>query len=82
MLAPVQVHGSRMERQWTFHGEDGDLRRDEGHLQLFRTGKEIENLTLQDLHGGLIEDSNLTLLLKQSLPEKTVSGFRIAQHGY
>ena len=44
---------------WTFHGEDGDLRRDGGHLQLFQTGKEIENLTLQDLHGGLIEDDRL-----------------------
>lgn len=44
---------------WTFHGEEGDLRRDGGHLQLFRTGQEIENLTLQDLHGGLIEDDRL-----------------------
>ena len=44
---------------WTFHGEDGDLRRDAGHLQLFRLGETIEDLTLQDLHAGLIEDDRL-----------------------
>ena len=44
---------------WTFHGEDGDLRRDAGHLQLFRLGKTLEDLTLQDLHAGLIEDDRL-----------------------
>ena len=44
---------------WTFHGEDGDLRRDAGHLQLFRTGTCVEDVTLQDLHAGLIEDDRL-----------------------
>lgn len=44
---------------WTFHGEDADLRRDAGHLQLFRTGTCVEDLTLQDLHPGLIEDDRL-----------------------
>ena len=44
---------------WTFHGEDADLRRDAGHLQLFRTGTCVEDLTLQDLHAGLIEDDRL-----------------------
>ena len=44
---------------WTFHGEDGDLRRDAGHLQLFRLGENIEDLSLQDLHAGLIEDDRL-----------------------
>ena len=44
---------------WTFHGEDGDLRRDAGHLQLFRTGTCVEDITLQDLHAGLIEDDRL-----------------------
>ena len=44
---------------WTFHGENGDLRRDAGHLQLFRTGTCVEDLTLQDLHAGLIEDDRL-----------------------
>lgn len=44
---------------WTFHGEDADLRRDAGHLQLFRKGTCVEDLTLQDLHAGLIEDDRL-----------------------
>lgn len=44
---------------WSFHGENGDLRRDAGHLQLFRLGETIEDLTLQDLHAGLIEDDRL-----------------------
>ena len=44
---------------WSFHGEDGDLRRDGGHLQLFQLGKNVEDLTLQDLHAGLIEDDRL-----------------------
>jgi predicted dehydrogenase len=44
---------------WTFHGEQGDLRRDAGHLQLFRKGDCVEDLTLQDLHWGLIEDDRL-----------------------
>ena len=44
---------------WSFHGEDGDLRRDAGHLQLFRLGETLEDLTLQDLHPGLIEDDRL-----------------------
>ena len=42
-----------------FHGEDGDLRRDAGHLQRFRLGETLEDLTLQDLHPGLIEDDRL-----------------------
>ena len=44
---------------WTFHGEKGDLRRDTGHLQLFRRGECVEDLHLQDLHRGLIEDDRL-----------------------
>ena len=44
---------------WSFHGTDGDLRRDAGHLQLFRKGERIEDLHLQDLHPGLIEDDRI-----------------------
>lgn len=44
---------------WTFHGVNGDIRRDAGHLQLFRDGECPEDLTLQDLHAGLIEDDRL-----------------------
>ena len=44
---------------WTFHGTNGDIRRDSGHLQLFREGECIEDLELQDLHPGLIEDDRI-----------------------
>lgn len=44
---------------WTFHGVNGDLRRDGGHLQLFRKNKVVEDLQLQDLSPGLIEDDRL-----------------------
>ena len=44
---------------WTFHGENGDIRRDAGHLQLFRKGECVEDCQLQDLHPGLIEDDRL-----------------------
>jgi predicted dehydrogenase len=44
---------------WTFHGDKGDIRRDAGHLQLFRTGECVADLHLQDLHPGLIEDDRL-----------------------
>ena len=44
---------------WSFHGPNGDLRRDAGHLQLFQHGECIEELTLQDLHAGLVEDDRL-----------------------
>ena len=61
MLARGQGHGGAFgwSGSWTFHGEDGDLRRDAGHLQRFRLGKTLEDLTLQDLHPGLIEDDRL-----------------------
>lgn len=44
---------------WTFLGEDGDIRRDAGHLQLFRKGECVEERQLQDLHPGLVEDDRL-----------------------
>jgi predicted dehydrogenase len=44
---------------WSFHGEHGDLFRDAGHLRLFRKGECVEDLSLQDLHRGLIEDDRL-----------------------
>lgn len=44
---------------WTFHGEEGDIRRDGGRLQLFRKGECVEDLELQDLHHGLVEDDRL-----------------------
>ena len=41
------------------HGEEGDLIRNGGNLQLYRKGECVEDLTLQDLHPGLIEDDRL-----------------------
>ena len=65
--APVSYTGTRAAHSenagwsgnWTFHGEDGDIRREAGHLQLWRKGKCVEDVTLQDLHSGLIEDDRL-----------------------
>ncbi|MDA1191846.1 MAG: hypothetical protein O3A46_09225 [Candidatus Poribacteria bacterium] len=44
---------------WTFHGEKADIRRDGGHLQLFRKGECVEDVQLQDLHAGLVEDDRI-----------------------
>ena len=44
---------------WQFHGDEGDIRRDGGHLRLFRKGKLVEDLQLQDLHPELIEDDRI-----------------------
>lgn len=51
--------GSRWSGHWTIHGERGDLRRDGGHLQLFRNGRVVEDWYLQDLHAGLVEDDRI-----------------------
>jgi len=54
-------HGSPFwwSGSWTFHGEEGDILRDGGHLQLFRRGEVVEDVNLQDLHPGLIEDDRI-----------------------
>ena len=44
-----------------FHGEKGDVRRDMGHLQLFREGQCVEDLQLQDVYPGLREDDRIQL---------------------
>lgn len=46
---------------WMFHGEKGDIRRDAGHLQLFREGECVEDLQLQDVSPGLREDDRIQL---------------------
>lgn len=51
--------GSRWSGHWTFHGERGDIRRDAGHLQLFRNGRCAEDWYLQDLHPRMIEDDRM-----------------------
>lgn len=44
---------------WSFHGVDGDIQRDHGSLKLWRKGECVEDLQLQDLHAGLIEDDRI-----------------------
>ena len=44
-----------------FHGTKGDIRRDTGHLQLFREGKCVQDLQLQDVYPGLREDDRIQL---------------------
>ena len=46
---------------WTFHGKKGDIRRDTGNLQLFREGKCVQDLQLQDVHPGLRRDDSIQL---------------------
>ncbi len=53
--------GSRWSGHWTFHGEKGDIRRDGGHLQMFRQGRVVDDWYLQDLHPGLGEDDRIQL---------------------
>jgi predicted dehydrogenase len=52
-------HACGWSGTWSFHGEDGDLFRDAGHLRLFRKGECVDDLMLHDLHWGLIEDDRL-----------------------
>ena len=61
-VTPARVRGTpdRLAGgHWTFHGVDGDIRRDAGHLQLWRKGECISDLQLQDLRPGLIEDDRI-----------------------
>lgn len=65
--APVTYTGTRAAHadfagwsgHWSFHGSEADIRREGGHLQLWRKGQCLVDLTLQDLHPGLIEDDRL-----------------------
>ena len=41
---------------WSFHGEQGDIRRSAGRLRLFRKGEAVEDLQLTDIHDDLVED--------------------------
>jgi len=70
---------------WTFHGEKGDLRRDGGHLQLFRKGECVEDLNLQDLHPGLIEDDRIQFDAQKRLPRARIeNGYKRQrwEHGF
>lgn len=44
---------------WRFHGENGDIVRDSGRLQLIRKGELVEDLTLPDIHPELIDDDRI-----------------------
>jgi predicted dehydrogenase len=63
--------GSRWTGRWTFHGSHGDLRRDGGHLELYRDGRVVEAFYLQDLHPGLVQDD---LLMLQAVADALATG--------
>ena len=46
---------------WEIHGERGGIRRDGGRLRLYRKGRCVENLTLQDIHTDLVADEVIQL---------------------
>ena len=50
---------SRWSGQWTFHGDNGDIRREGGHLTLYQNGKPVEDYYLKDLDTNLIEDDQI-----------------------
>lgn len=50
---------SRWSGQWTIHGENGDIRREGGHLTLFRNGGPVEDYYLKDVDSGLLEDERI-----------------------
>ena len=46
---------------WEIHGEKGGIRRDGGRLRLYRKGRCVENLSLQDIHTDLVADEVIQL---------------------
>ena len=50
---------SRWSGQWTFHGDNGDIRREGGRLTLYRDGVSIQDNYLKDLDTNLIEDEQI-----------------------
>ena len=50
---------SRWSGRWTIHGEKGDIRREGGHLTLYRNGGPVEDYYLKDLDANLIEDERI-----------------------
>ena len=50
---------SRWSGQWTFHGDNGDIRREGGRLTLYRAGASIQDNYLKDLDTNLIEDEQI-----------------------
>ena len=50
---------SRWSGQWTIHGEKGDIRREGGHLTLYKDGGPVEDLHLKDLDANLIKDEEI-----------------------
>tara|TARA_A100001011_G_scaffold338059_1_gene368650 strand:- start:5 stop:1075 length:1071 start_codon:yes stop_codon:yes gene_type:complete len=49
---------SRWSGNWIFHGENGDLKRDGGRVQLYKKGNLVQDLFLKDLDNKLIEDES------------------------
>jgi len=50
---------SRWSGRWYFHGETGDIKREGGHITLYRNGGPVEDYYLKDLDSDLIEDERL-----------------------
>ena len=50
---------SRWSGQWIIHGENGDIRREGGHLTLYKNGGPVEDYYLKDLDVNLIEDERI-----------------------
>ena len=50
---------SRWSGRWTIRGEKGDIRREGGHLTLYRNGGPKEDVYLKDLDSGLLEDDRI-----------------------
>ena len=50
---------SRWSGRWTIHGEKGDLRREGGHLTLYKNGGPVEDYYLKDLDANLLEDEQI-----------------------
>ena len=50
---------SRWSGQWIIQGENGDLRREGGHLTLYRNGGSVEDYYLKDTDATLMEDDRI-----------------------
>ena len=50
---------SRWSGRWIIHGEQGDIKREGGHLTLYKNGEPVKDYYLKDLDDNLIEDDRI-----------------------
>jgi len=50
---------SRWSGHWIIHGEQGDIKREGGHLTLYKNGGPVKDYYLKDLDDNLIEDDRI-----------------------